>query len=376
MQWVTHIRICKKVLYELGVTPSSIEASKLREGVVEPDKWGDWPHHHGKSGDIERYIMSARRSFLQNDFSNAYYYLGFALHYIQDAYTSVKHYDSPNNQKWHQNYEQEIESERFVLDLEREIQYRFRNDYPEMKKYSDIARDLSRNVEGKNDTLRVATLVGRTPSLKLGKAIIDLNMALKASYVVSKSVLLSPKNCPELDATLSRILKEHERLLQNMELSFSSEIANLVRQRDALKGKIVHESGFVRKIKNWFYGVRVGLQNRRIDGKMREYNSQSHLHRVVGEYKHATNMTISPYEGWYNFQIPTINFGVVAKEVLTIAEVSAHLGFDTDTIRALLGKGGHPCLFVGNKELILRSELNEVLSRFTPNGIREYKSQN
>lgn len=377
MLWKTHIRICKKVLHELRVAPSSLEASRLRDGVVDPDKWrgNRESHHYGKSDEIRRYTLGARRLYLQSDLLNAFYNLGVALHYIQDSYTSFPSSFSPLK---HQNWEQQIEDLEdygFVDDLESTIQYTLKNNTFQRNRCSWLAIELSREVQGRDSTLRIATLAGQEESKSWAKPIVDLNLGFRASLAVSKSVL-GPKNCPELEASLARILKEHERLLQNSEFSLSAKIAELARQRDALKSKIVQESGFVRKIKNWFYGVRVGLQNRRINDKMWEYNSQGHLHRVESEYKHAANMTTSPHEGWYNFQIPKISFGVVEKELLIITEVSTRLGFDADAIRALLGKGGHSCFFARNKELMLRSELNEVLNRFTPNGIREYKSQN
>ena len=376
----THIRICNRILDELKVPLSCKDASRLKNGVVEPDKQRTQyeSHHYGRSYDIEKYIVAARRSFLQNDYRNAYFYLGFALHYIQDAYTSVPIYKSynnqrhPNNRIWHQNYEQGIDEAPFVSDVERMIQHVFHDDYSQLSKYSALARRLSENVEGRDVTLRAATLVGDMPSEKCGKPVIDLNIALKASYVVSKSVL-GPTNCPQLEAILMAKLKEYERLLQSREFSLSTEIAGLARQRDFLKGKIVQGSGFVRMVKNWFYGVRVKSCIRRIDDKILDYNSQGHLQRVAGEYKRTANLLKSRYEDWYTVSIPVINFGIVKKEILTIGEVSTHLGFDADSIRSLLSNDDHSCFFVGNRELVLRSELNRALNRLSPNGIREYK---
>ena len=114
MLWKTHIRIINEVLYSLRVPLSSVEASNLRDGVIAPDQWRDYPHHYGKSDAIKKHFMVSRQCYLQDDLPLAYYYLGVALHYIQDSYTSVISYDSPNNQIWHQNYEQDIEDSQFV----------------------------------------------------------------------------------------------------------------------------------------------------------------------------------------------------------------------------------------------------------------------
>jgi len=54
MLWQTHIRIANEVLQRLGIPKSTIEADRLKEGVLAPDKWGDYPHHYGKSHAIAK----------------------------------------------------------------------------------------------------------------------------------------------------------------------------------------------------------------------------------------------------------------------------------------------------------------------------------
>ena len=124
--------------------------------------------------------------------------MGVVLHYIQDAYTSVISYNSPSNQLWHHNYEQSIEDAPFVNDIQGNLQYYFRDDYPQLKKYSTIAGTLLSKVEGKNATMQIATLVGQYPSEQTGKPIVDRNLALEACFVVSQSVLSSKTN-PQID---------------------------------------------------------------------------------------------------------------------------------------------------------------------------------
>jgi len=364
VQGRTHVRICFKVLEILRLPWSTPEASRLREGVLDPDRnRSEYSRHHwGKSEEIERSLKYARRCFLQDNFLDAYYYLGTALHYIQDAYTSVVTYNSPNNHIWHQKWEQDIEDSHFLPDVESAIQYSFRDNYSKMRRYSDLAQYLSRTVEGRDATLRTATMVGHEPSRESGKPIIDLNLALRASYVVSKSIL-SPKNCPELEATLAKTKRDYERLLQDSEFLISAELTELVRKRDVLKGKIVQEPGIVRKMKNWLYDVRAGLKNPQIDHKFWEYASQSHFHRVAKEYDNEVSKTTFPFEGWYNFRVPNIDFSIVEKDISTIADVSSNFGLGTDTIRALLGQCGYSCLVVGDKEMIRMSELNDTLKR-------------
>jgi hypothetical protein len=298
---------------------------------------------------------------------DAYYYLGTALHYIQDAYTSVVSYHSPDNYTWHQNWEQDIEDSYFIPDVESAIQYSFRDDYSKMRRYSDLAQHLSRTVEGRDATLRTATRVGREPWREPGKPIIDLNLALRASYVVSKSIL-GPKDCPWLQATLTKTIGNYQRLLQGSEFRISAELTKLVRKRDELKRKIVQESGIVRKMKNWLCNARVGFKNRQIKHKFLEYTSQGHLHRVAREYDNKVIEITFPYEEWYDIWVPKIDFSVVKKDISMIADVSSNLGLSTDTIRALLGQRGYSCLVVGDMEMIRMSELNDALkARVTVN---------
>ena len=108
MLWKTHIRISNEVLRRLEITLSNDVYERFKEGVIAPDRWKDYPHHYGKSDEIARNLLSARQFYLQDNLQDAFYYLGVALHYIQDSYTSVISYDSPNNQMWHQNYEQAL----------------------------------------------------------------------------------------------------------------------------------------------------------------------------------------------------------------------------------------------------------------------------
>ena len=367
MLWKTHIRISFEALRRIGVSPSSQESSRFKDGVLAPDQWKDYPHHHGKSESIRKNLLHARQCFLQDNLLDAYYYLGVALHYIQDSYTSVISYDSPNNQLWHQNYEQSIEDSQFVNNVENTIQYFFRNDYPQLNKYSALARNLSRKIEGKTDTLRAATLVGEYASVKTGKPRIDLNMALKASFVVSKSVL-SSKDCPKLVTELNQVLEEYEGQLQRTEIALANRIIELVRKRDSLRGKIVTASGVKSKLKNGFLKIGVAIRNLQIYFKSNQYYSQGHLKKVVNSYGKATSETISPYVGWYNFVVPELRFSIVEPELLPIQDVAEKLVVPVDELENLIEEANCPSYKVRDRELLKRSELNRILSLAPLNG--------
>jgi len=68
MLWKTHIRIANEVVRKLGISKSSIEADRLREGSVTPDKWKDYPHHYDKSGSIREHILEDKKFTKQHCF--------------------------------------------------------------------------------------------------------------------------------------------------------------------------------------------------------------------------------------------------------------------------------------------------------------------
>ena len=104
MLWKTHLRITFSVMKRLGIPLSDLEVSKLKEGVIDPDKWRDYPHHYKKEKEIQNNLWFSRQHLLIDDFPNAYYYLGVALHYVQDSYTSMASF-YPNHHSWEESIE-------------------------------------------------------------------------------------------------------------------------------------------------------------------------------------------------------------------------------------------------------------------------------
>jgi len=49
MLWKTHVRISFEVLRRLGISLTDEVAQSFKNGIVAPDQWKDFPHHHGKS---------------------------------------------------------------------------------------------------------------------------------------------------------------------------------------------------------------------------------------------------------------------------------------------------------------------------------------
>jgi len=333
---------------------SSVEADQLRKGVLIPDRWGDYPHHYSKSNAIKRYILEARSSFLTGDLLNAYFCLGVALHYVQDSYTSLSS-RSPNHILW----EQQIEKSYFVDDLKKTIRRSFQNQSYLAQKYLELYDALSRDVIGKDDTLQVATLLGHTRPSTWGKPMVDLNLALKASLPIAKSVL-GPKRYPKLENDLKEVLAEHEELLREAEIVFADKIIELVKKRDGLKARKTY-SGVSSKIKNWFLNIAIGIREYQANSKLQDYYSQRHLEKVVREYENTAEKISYPHVDWYESEIPDINVGIVEKELLEIDEVIETFKLDESTLRDLIRTSKISCYNIRDKELLKRTEIRNYL---------------
>lgn len=359
MLWKTHVRIADEVLYKLGLPRSGLEASMFREGSVAPDKWGDYPHHHGKSNNIRRYILEGRRFFLNGDLPNAYFRLGVALHYIQDSYTSFSsRYES------HTQWEQQIEQSHFVDNLDELVAAAFRGRQGKIKEYTDRVECLSREIEGKEPTLWLATLPG--PGLSTwhertwGRPNVDLNLAFKASYLVAKSVL-SSKTHSGLQAQLNRLLVEYETMLRESEIIFVGKIVELIRKRDQLNEK--RKSGTLQVLKNFLSTFFAKIYNLQAESRIKAYDQQKHLRKVIREYQDAAQNTVAPQRDWFNFTIHEININIVENELLPIETASKHFGIHESLLRYLLDEEKISCYRIRNKELIGKSDLRKALQQ-------------
>jgi hypothetical protein len=226
---------------------------------------------------------------------------------------------------------------------------------------------LSREAQGRDNTLYAATLTGHEASKSFAKPIVDLNLGLMASYVVSKSVL-SPKDCPKLVTALNQVLEEYEGQLQRSEVALSNTIVELVRKRDSLRGRIVTTLGFKSKLKNGFLKIGAEIRNLQVNLKSNEYDSQGHLKKVVQSYEQATNRTISPYVGWYNFVVPELRLSIVKRELLSFQDVARKLWLDDSSLGKWLKEANCAGYKIRGIELFKRSELNKVLGETPFNG--------
>ncbi len=360
MLWRTHIRIVNEILRKLGFSLSSPEANRLRDGVIIPDRWRDFPHHHGKSEPIKEHVVKARMLFLDGNLPEACFHLGVALHYIQDSYTSLS-----TRSRHHTRWEEQVDQAHFTDNL-KELVNRTFPDYDDRREdYMRIAGWLGEENEGKISTLELATASG--PGLSFwgprewGKPYIDVNFALKASYVISKSVF-SEKHCPKLDEELQIALKEYEEKAGGVEIRFANEIMDFVKRRDDSE-KRKGEPGTFRVVRNLFLTFLNMIHNFQVKRKLEEYREQKHLKEVLKEYRDRIDRVVMPHRFWYVYCIPEIQLGVADRELLSLEEVSESLQIEKTTVRDLIARDRIFCYRIQDEEFISKSELAQHLSK-------------
>ncbi len=300
----------------------------------------------------------ALETILQDDLPNAFFHLGVALHYIQDSYTSMASF-YPKHQSW----EEDIEYANFTYDLEKTIAYSLRNRWYERDRCLKLANILSKKAQGRDNTLYMATLSGHAASKSFAKPIVDLNLGSRASCVVTESVP-SSKSCPALEDKLRDGLSDYEVLMRTAEVELSNKIIRLVNERDDLEKRKVPQTGMVSKIKNWILGMRITLKDSAVSSNDNHYTQQKHLEKVVREYLKAENITVIPYSGWYDSQIPRVSPNVVEKELLSVQEIAEASGESEHVLRESLNRVDVSIYQVGNRELVRRAESSKLTLNF------------
>jgi hypothetical protein len=358
MLWRTHIRITLEIFSKLGIPLSEEEKERLKEGVIAPDKWGlaDLPHHYAKERQIREYLLLSRKYFLRDDFLGAYYYLGVALHYIQDSYVSMASF-YPNHHSW----EESIDRCTYVSNLEETIRYWLRNNSFEKDRCLGLSSSLSVEVQGRDNTLHIATLSGHEPLTSFAKPIIDYNLGFRASYLVAKSVL-SPRGSPELNLALRQSLAYYKSLMLDAELSFSQQIIQMANDIKRLKGKRTNNSAFVGKLKNFFLSLRVKVKELQLNSKYNAYVQNRHLLKVEPQYRNVIAGIVDPHMGWHNFNISKLDLGTVKKELIPIQEASRYFGVDEQAIARLVNNGIISSYIMQNQGIVIREEIKQVLN--------------
>lgn len=323
------------------------------EGVLAPDKWRDYPHHHGKSKIIRQSLLDARRLFLSNDIPNASYRLGVAFHYIQDAQTSFvwRSPDSVKGQEWHDKYEQWIDDAYFSDDVEKLVKNSFCINRRQMEHYLNFLKLLTSRTEEKENTLSIATYNSGKDSnsdSKWGKPAVDLNFAFQVCLATAKSVL-GPKINVELQKEINKMLRDYGFRLRESEQICANKIINLVQRRNKARKAKGFLSFFLATIMSKVFDMRA-------KSNFKKYGTGDHLLKIAETYLRAATSMARPYIDWYSVTIPSIDINVVEKKLLTIPEALKYLNVDEATLRKMLQKG-RPIYNLADVELVQRSDL-------------------
>jgi len=320
----THKRIAERIATELKLDLH--ETASFIKGIVRPDYWKDYPHHYGKEDKIRRYILDARRLYLEGKTLDSLYNLGIALHYIQDRWVSL-----PGWHIQHGVYEDEIDRMPFVDDVTEIIKdidiSVFWKDSPLAKmnpeKFHEILEDSRKRYfaiierltrfehlcRNRFDRLDGKTVESMTLSIallerpKLGSPIHDFNLAYKVSLLVALSVYM-PKISQSLQETLTKLKEEYQKKLEEAEASLARELTNLQRRIDELERK----KSFKNKLRKLACKVRMWF-------KRKEYENRDHLRRVRNAYYREVASLIRMYENWYKVEIPELRVEDVKKRL-------------------------------------------------------------
>jgi hypothetical protein len=264
----------------------------------------------------------------------SYYFLGIALHYIQDAYTTY-----PSFLPKHEEWEEWIENSEIVSEsnIEATIQQTVKN--RSMRRIcSSLVYQLSMDIEGREATLNIASLNGHKKDQQtIASPKVDLFLGYRGSYVVSKSVL-GPKTHQTLELNLARNLIEHEKQLYNVEKDQSKKVIKLIRERDELQARITPSFGPMAKIRNWFNGIRLGWKAKSALYHFNLYSNEEHFSTVTKRYLAKAESIASGYSGWYNYQIPQLIPSIVTKELLDIKSASRMFGLKEEDLRIYLNE--------------------------------------
>lgn len=303
----THKRIAIRIAEELRLTPR--EALRLEKGCIRPDYWKNYPHHYGKERQIREHIFRARRLFLENDKLDSLFWIGVALHYVQDRWVTVP--SSSLNHGW---WEDQIDEAPFVDDIvemlkafaltkfyqptqatqAREDSQRYLEINQRLLEFHRLYQRNFEDCDGKfmeSITFEMAMLEHPT----FGAPIFDFNFAFRVSQDIALSVY-QPSTSLKLQEQLEQMRKDFEIRLQDAEKALAEKLIEL----NAKMTELEQKHGFI----NWLRKLVCHL-NIRVNSS--HYEKRSHLLRVQETYYQEAENECNAFRTWYNVSIPNLD---------------------------------------------------------------------
>jgi len=220
------------------------------------------------------------------------------------------------------------------------------------------ADSLSSKIEGKESTVRLATMSGPGSLWRYhiwGKPYVDVNFALKASILIAESVF-SPKSCPELQEELEHIHRECEEKLKETEQAFASSVMKSIEKRNEFENR-KRKNGILQTIKNGILTVSIKRYSFEAKRKFGKYRQKKHLKVVLEKYAETIENIVVPHSYWYHYDVPKVDLDSVERELLSIKEASEHLRISEKEIRELITENEISSYRFDKEELVRKSEL-------------------
>lgn len=317
----THVKITNEALEELNIDLPPEVRSALLSGVVFPDEEKKRngtreSHHYGRSRDIGDNLNRARRYRLTGDVANAFFYLGVALHYIQDSYVSCK----STNADRHFEYEMKMNDYYPNPDIERSVRTYLSDQQFLMNNCLRVARALKNDdIKGAKQTLSIARLNARDrPHDHEANGVIDYTLSYLATIAVVRAIVLDPINHPQLDYDLTRLHQDVVRRLNEIEIQLTNSLINKIGERNRSANLKNRSDGIIGRMKNWMLKRKISGMDQVIRSMNDTYFARNHLQPLVLNYRVQAEQVAQMYEGWYAYEIKDVDTSSIPQIIVNI----------------------------------------------------------
>lgn len=300
----THIKIAQLIGSELKLPREAIFVLEL--GSVAPDEWEDFPHHVASELRTKRYIMEARRYFVNGQKLESLNALGIAFHYIQDRWVTV----SSENTREHIDWERKIDSAN-IIPLE-QVAAGLANlttttlgifgiyDQITLNEYLHLLAVCTRylnhvinnfqNLDGQIIKEEIFHLIDY-PHPSIGTPFLDVNFSHVICLLVALTVFL-PEINPLAQEKVEKIRKEYQIKLKEIFEKKTAKMNELTNRRNMLKRGPVWD-----KVKSAFYSLKIKIEENKWNRIVEE---------VRKEYYIKANEETKPFTEWYKIVIPIL----------------------------------------------------------------------
>ncbi|MFC1802850.1 zinc dependent phospholipase C family protein [Thermoproteota archaeon] len=278
MQGDSHYAIAEQIFMDLVNPMFPLHKKELRDGSVYPNTLDlGFPHHHSRDKEIKEFIQQARILRIEDNPEKCIFYLGIALHYIQDRWTSL-----PESHEKHDLYETLIEQCNIYpwgSDLSKYYPILSEGIFEEFENYFNF-------FDKPPEAEKVIQMVLQSKPSE-SNAFLDLNLAYRISYIVTEIVLQPIKN-----PTLENLIKE---LHARYQMEIYSRDKEARRELEPKRQKYIS----LQKEKGIFVFIPRFFSKLKFERASNSYDKQEHLKDLFKQYQEEFNELALPYSYWY-----------------------------------------------------------------------------